>query len=426
MRLLIMAMLFLLQYAQAQQYGWVRVAQLGNQFTSLSVVEFVDSLHGWLYGSLPVGYQYTVSGGNTWMPSTSPGFASSSISMLDTLRGWAVSNGVNEGGIARTTDGGHTWIQQRLRLDRRYYGTAALTLAKNITSGSTFNFSPDTGKVVQTTNSGTTWTEQTIASNIQQLRKVQFVDSLHGWITVFGPGGVLRTTDGGQTWAHVSTSPLFSAISFIDTLNGWGIGTNTVFRTRDGGVSWIALSNVGTQFDDFGASAIGFVDSLNGWTFGVIFYQGDLAAAIYNTTDGGSSWSRQLAGNGARHILDGKMLDRYHGWAVGDFGSVFAYRIVTSVPERLERVPQSFVLHQNYPNPFNPATTIEYEILQRTHVSIKVFDTQGQEVRTLVSSEHEPGTYRIRFDARALASGIYYYTMTAATFTQTKQMAFLK
>jgi len=412
--------------AHAQQYGWIRVAQLGNQFTNLNAVEFVDSLYGWTAQGGSAIYR-TSDGGNNWVAYSGSPMGVNSISMVDTLNGWCVGAQGSTGKIIRTTDGGITWVEQQIVNNRSYNGTAAQTKLRNVTSGSTRNFSPDTGKVAKTTNGGTNWIERTISDSINQLRKVQFIDSLHGWVTVFGPGGVLRTTDGGQSWVPASTAPLFNAISFMDTLNGWGIGTSTVFRTTNAGFSWAPLSNVEDPiWGPIISSALSFVDSLNGWAFGTMFYQGDLTAVIFRTTDGGLSWAREFVGGGSRHIYSGKLLDRCHGWAVGDFGSVFAYRIITGVPEHLDRVPKSFSLHQNYPNPFNPTTSIEYEVLRRSHMTITVYDVNGKEVAKVVDAEHEAGAYRLSFDARNLSSGVYYYTMKTPSYTVTKQMALIK
>ncbi len=413
--------------AHAQQYVWVRVAQIGSSSNLLRSVTFVDSLHGWVAGAT-TGFHYTTDGGSIWFPGSGATVVPYSISMLNTSIGWAAGSSGSFGGIHKTINGGISWTQQRYLINRNYLGTASLTLGKNITSGSTYDFFPDTGKLVTTTNGGSTWTERTIADSIQQLRKVQFVDSLHGWIAAIvsgQPGGVLRTTNGGASWSlHIVA--VFSGISFIDTLHGWGITPGrSLFRTTDGGVTWQFLGGVGTQDEDLSAASISFVDSSYGWVFGTIFYQGDLAAAIYRTTDGGLSWTRELAGGGSRGV-GGMMLDRRHGWAVGSLGAVFAYRIVSSVPERLERVPKSFALKQNYPNPFNPATTIEYEVMQQSHVTITVYDINGREVRQLLAAKQEQGAYRIHFDATGLASGTYYYTMKTESFTESKQMIFVK
>ncbi|MDL1891288.1 T9SS type A sorting domain-containing protein [Sphingobacteriales bacterium CHB3] len=418
----------------AQQYGWVRVAQLGNQSTTLQAVEFVDSLHGWTASGSSAGFR-TTDGGNTWLQcSFNAPIAIRAISMLNPTIGWCVgAQGTSPGRIMKTTDGGANWFQQFAGDNRNYLGTASLALTRNITSGYTNNFSPDTGKVVQTSNGGTTWTEQTIADSIGGLLQVQFIDSVHGWmlagVNPWNQSGILKTSDGGMTWDLFRAPRYFQSFSFIDTLRGWAVNSNSPtysYTTTDGGVTWTLQGRIyDPPWDDLAPAALSFVDNLNGWAFGHMFYQGDIAAVIFQTSDGGASWIREHVG-GARRILDGMMLDRYHGWAVGGAGSVFAYRLVSSVPERLERSPKTFALKQNYPNPFNPTTTIEYEVIARGQVTIGLYDTQGKQVRSLVNGEHEPGVYRIYFDANGLASGVYYYTMKTHAFTETKQMILVK
>jgi photosystem II stability/assembly factor-like uncharacterized protein len=419
--------LILSQLALGQQYGWVPIAQIGNQSNGLASVTFVDSLYGWV-GDGTTGFHYTQDGGNSWFPGSGATVVPYSISMLNRSVGWAAGLSGSFGGIHKTTNGGLSWTQQYYAINRNYLGTGGLTLTRNITSGQTRNFSPDTGKVVQTSNGGASWTERTIADSIRQLGSVQFVDSLHGWITSLSPAGVLRTVDGGVNWQFSHTQRGFPAISFIDTLRGWAVSYSPVtgiYRTLDGGSIWAFLYSFPVPGDDPTAKALSFIDSLNGWMFSTIFYQGDLASGIYRTTDGGWSWYREHAGQ-PRTMGKGLMLDHYHGWAVGSGGVVLAYRLVNSVPERQLGTPKTFSLRQNYPNPFNSTTTIEYEVPRHTMLQLNVVDIQGRVVRELVHMVHEPGVYRVRFDATGLASGVYFCTMKTEFSITTQQMTFLK
>jgi hypothetical protein len=88
--------------------------------------------------------------------------------------------------------------------------------------------------------------------------------------------------------------------------------------------------------------------------------------------------------------------------------------------------PVEFNLSQNYPNPFNPNTMIEYSIPQNSFVSLKVYNSIGQEVATLVNSEANAGRYSATFDAARYSSGVYFYTLTAGSFTQTHKMVLMK
>lgn len=85
-----------------------------------------------------------------------------------------------------------------------------------------------------------------------------------------------------------------------------------------------------------------------------------------------------------------------------------------------------FNLEQNFPNPFNPSTSIRYSIGVRQHVKLNVYDAVGNEIAALVNEEKSPGTYNIIFDASALSSGVYFYTLSAGSKIYSKKMIFIK
>jgi len=91
-------------------------------------------------------------------------------------------------------------------------------------------------------------------------------------------------------------------------------------------------------------------------------------------------------------------------------------------------IPKAFALHQNYPNSFKPTTTIKYDIPVGTYyyTSLKMYDILGKEVATLVNEVKSPGTYEVQFDASHLASGIYFYKLTAGNFTSVKKLILMK
>lgn len=88
--------------------------------------------------------------------------------------------------------------------------------------------------------------------------------------------------------------------------------------------------------------------------------------------------------------------------------------------------PLSFKLNQNYPNPFNPTTTISYSIPTSSFVTLKVYDILGKEVITLVNGEKSAGNYRIQFNGSTLASGVYFYRLTAGEKTDVKKLLLAK
>jgi hypothetical protein len=94
--------------------------------------------------------------------------------------------------------------------------------------------------------------------------------------------------------------------------------------------------------------------------------------------------------------------------------------------ENLESLPTQFALYQNFPNPFNPATQIAYDVPTESNVSIILYNALGQEVRTIFDSRQTPGRHVVAFDASGLASGLYFYKMTAGEHVSIRKMNFVK
>lgn len=101
-------------------------------------------------------------------------------------------------------------------------------------------------------------------------------------------------------------------------------------------------------------------------------------------------------------------------------------RFAFSDEVEVDLTPMEFVLEQNYPNPFNPSTTISFAIPYDQFVSLKVYNSIGEEVSTLVNEVISAGSYTINFDANHLMSGVYFYTFKAGSFVQTNKMTLMK
>lgn len=99
---------------------------------------------------------------------------------------------------------------------------------------------------------------------------------------------------------------------------------------------------------------------------------------------------------------------------------------VSGVPSTGGDMPLRPGLGQNYPNPFNPSTVIGYQVSTASHVNIKVFDSLGREVGTLVDEDRQPGSYSISYNAGRLASGLYMYRISAGSYVGTKRMLVVK
>ncbi|MDQ3021974.1 MAG: FG-GAP-like repeat-containing protein [Bacteroidota bacterium] len=94
-------------------------------------------------------------------------------------------------------------------------------------------------------------------------------------------------------------------------------------------------------------------------------------------------------------------------------------------------IPASYSLYQNYPNPFNPVTKIKFNIAPIVNgellmVNLKIFNAAGQEIAAIVNENVSPGSYEVSWDASAFASGIYFYSLEAGDYKETKRMILLK
>lgn len=157
-------------------------------------------------------------------------------------------------------------------------------------------------------NTDTTWVEQNSPTSLPLL-DVRFWDANTGWIA--GEQGVLRTTNGGDTWTLTGTSDDCEAVHFVSPTEGWVCGNDgMILHTTNGGQSWTPQSSgVGEKLRD-----IWFADSQHGWAAGrdgILIY----------TTDGGQNWSPQASP--AQDDLRGiHMLNAQEGWLVGSDGLI--------------------------------------------------------------------------------------------------------
>ncbi|RJP74577.1 MAG: T9SS C-terminal target domain-containing protein [Candidatus Zixiibacteriota bacterium] len=92
----------------------------------------------------------------------------------------------------------------------------------------------------------------------------------------------------------------------------------------------------------------------------------------------------------------------------------------------LQLHPSSFTLHPFTPNPFNPSTVARYELQAASYVNLRVYDTAGREVATLVDGWRVAGSHEVTFDASGLPSGLYLARLQAGDFTQTQKLVLLK
>ncbi len=373
-------------------------------------------------------------------------------------------------GAYRSSNKGDSWetITPAIELNRptaQYYFDGKLISGHN-SSGNCILYSDDNGETWNGVEGGPVTTS------------VYGFLEYDGVMLAYSPKGVYRSEDSGLTWTNTSGS-IGVIVSMIEHNNNlFLITTSTgVFKSTDGGVTWNESNNgiVVTQplFDLPGEEI---------WSLGNSLYFLNQAGKFYESTDNGENWStfnanfiprfstvesvtRTQSGvyirlskfntststnehslfygndaSGEWTNITGNLpienmgyeIVEYNGYLFVSYWSsddeFFRRNVtsVTSVKNLEDALPNRFTLEQNYPNPFNPSTKIQFSIPSQEHVSLKIYDALGREVKNIINANLAAGSYSLDFDASRLSSGVYYYRVEAGSFVQMKKMILTK
>ena len=250
------------------------------------------------------------------------------------------------------------------------------------------------GLVSYSTNSGSTWTDvgkpwgtrfvTDIAINPTPTAYAEVIVTVGGYTN----DNVWLSSDNGSTWVQRTGQPPDDLPAVhVNTVRYHPLQTNRIYVGTDLGVF---------ASDDKGQHWI--IASQSGQNLGPV-----------NTP------VEELFWQGTTHLIaatHGRGMFRTNPLLVG--------------VNQAENIPTLFSLDQSYPNPFNPATTIRYELPARVHVLLKVFNSLGEEVATLVDEIEEPGSKSVGFNASRFPSSVYYYRLSAGEFMQTRKMLLIR
>lgn len=229
--------------------------------------------------------------------------------------------------------------------------------------------------------------------------------------------GIFYSSNFGQNWSL----PLMNNQSVFSLMNKNSIlyaGTlhNGIFTSTNNGQNWIQ-------------------NSLNNKTVNSFVYSGNHIiictrdSGIYVSHDNGANWIKRNQGfpNGGISVYSITIKGEYI-FAGTDNSSVWRRSLseIIGIQNISSIVPSAFSLKQNYPNPFNPATSIEFDVLTESNVLLKVFDVSGRVITTLVNEKLGEGSYITDWNAENYPSGVYFYTLTAGDFKETKRMVLVK
>lgn len=365
-----------------------------------------------------------------------------------------------DGGLFTSSDQGSTWSDGSVVLTDRYRDITAVTAHGNDVYAGDIN-----GYVYYSSDNGDTWNDRGIVKEGCTVSSFAFIgDNLFASTKSYLPdvaGGVFESTDKGQVWRPVNngrptladTNTYVSALAVVGTSLFSG-GAHGVYRSNDNGANWSQVnSGIGGNY---------------GYAVRSLAVRGtELFAAvedtgIYRSTDNGNTWTRMklnkhaytvgvvdtnvfagtydgvyiLANSDSSWRLTGLPNNPALAFAAAD-GYLYAGTpdkvwesqisgLLTGVEGEKGRLPEEFTLSQNYPNPFNPTTVIRYDVPRTGLVTLKVYDVLGREVKTLVNRIEKPGAHEVRFDGAGLSSGVYFYRLSAGSFSRTIKMMLLK
>jgi photosystem II stability/assembly factor-like uncharacterized protein len=330
--------------------------------------------------------------------------------------------------------------------------------------------------VVKTTDGGATWTtvlEPVPFSTRNKVGGIDFVDENTGyaWVSLndYDEYHVFKTVDGGENWAQVDSTEgpgyLSGDMGFFDEMNGFLAGPDRWIRTtHDGGETW-TTDTLRTGFpanielnedaedvvvnDDDTAIIVGdmFIcfteDKGETWSYfehgiadfdssflsvagdGDLVYIGTWDGEVLTTTDGGETVSFQTI-EGEPALLSAAVNAEGRPFFGTYDGTILAGDVPTGVEDQPVTTPETFSLAQNYPNPFNASTTIEFSLDTPETVTIKVYDTIGREIATVVNGKFQAGTHRVNFDAENLTSGVYFYQIETKSVADMRKMILIK
>ena len=249
-----------------------------------------------------------------------------------------------------------------------------------------------------------------------------------------------KSVNGGTNWNLLVTLPA-NTVSFLDT----GLTINSIYHYRVFSFNSFgssAYSNVAfdTAMSNNPVDNINLLISMvNNLNYSGILNQGQTNSLIVKLNSAKSKIQEgkfntainQLGAfiNQVNGFINGRILTIQQGQPLINLANSIIEVLRESdktVAINSTETPAEFSLHNNYPNPFNPVTKIKFDIANTGNAIIIIYDMLGKEVKVLLNSKLEPGTYETSFNASNYPSGVYFYRLVTDFYTNTKKMIFVK
>lgn len=355
--------------------------------------------------------------GNSWDYNRIAENSLNSLSMISDNEGWIAGS---EGFLYKTTDGGVSWDKNiSHRAINLLYGDF---YEVNFVDGNTGWAFDSHSNIIKTTNGGKKWLPQNIILPDDVSITNSYFENYNTGFFVGTKGTIYKTTNGGVNWFSINFSDKnFNSIEMVNSLTGWVCGEKgTLIKTTNSGKIW---EQVTLPYPNTDLKRVKFLDENNGMVVGS-------SGKTYRTSDGGATWTFENSGatdHYSIHIISNN--SAYISSATGNIVKFNEKSVRTKPQINSENIiPSEISLFQNYPNPFNPTTQIKFAIPTQSIVTLKVYDSSGREMTTLINSETmSAGTHSATYTALNLSSGIYFYNLiiNGSSFS-TRKMLLIK
>jgi photosystem II stability/assembly factor-like uncharacterized protein len=398
------------------------VAQASGTTNTLKSMKFVGSDIGFV-----VGYSgrvlKTTNGGTNWFNLVTGGTGNLwGVDFINQMTGSVSSmNGV----VYRTVNGGLNWQAYNFG-SQVELGCIKYLDNQNLIAGLGM---PGTNEIAVSSNGGANWQYQNIAPTAYSIRNISFPSRRIGYMSG-DAGSLFRTIDSGRTWTGqtVGGSVWHYGCSFINDTTGWIVGTfGSIYKTTDGGsLIPTAPSNlVGFQSDVRKVYLSWFDNSNNedGFKIERSFNTPNNFQVIKTLPANTIVYTDTTVETWTTYFY---RVNSFNGFQNSSYSNVVMVA-VTNAGNTSTVVPDKYSLHQNYPNPFNPETTIKFELKNSVPVTLKIINTLGKEVMTLLDGvKFGAGTYLYNLNMSKLESGVYFYKLHTPEFTDIKKMTLIK
>lgn len=414
--------------------NWNSVKKTGLKAAGINTLLVENSISTWWAGTEYDGLYRSRDAGETWEPF---GFESEGILAIERGRGtceyWIV---VDQGGLYRTRDCGFSW--SRVDSGLEYSGGFGFGLDADLHFDATRNvlyvYSPYLTDLFYTANDGATWHKMNApftSWHDPPIRAMEVSDRGTLYTAIRSPGptsvsiGIYKTSDLGQTWEILSEDfpdvdgfRLWRVRILIDDSDWiWVSSEKHIFYSSNGGSNWTYSLETPDIVTDLIEGPYGTV-----WA---VYQHG-----ILQTTDRGATWENVTDSYDHEHFWTGAWDANRHMLVGGTYShGIVRGTVVTSTAvenSKSNESPLPTVTTSVYPNPFSSSATVTYTLSDPSDIRLEVFDLLGKRVRLLESGFKSIGEHVVTFDASGLGSGVYFYTLTAGDFSQTRKMVVVK